>query len=183
MRAMSMGAAIRCAYDLPRSSDHAIILSPGLSQSIAIANLLKWNNPHLEVLGYRLGTERDPLRPPFTRYVTAEEGELPCRAGSAIMTGSTATERVLKYRETVRLGQITFERRNLFFYDKIRTLDHAKQLDIPVPLTWHSVDEIPRSTGPLFYKPAREGTGGLRRRVSSREHLPARTRNGGYIFQ
>lgn len=161
----------------------AVILSPGLSQSFAIADVLQRNDPSLRVLGYPLPGERVPPRRPFARYLTVEEGEAACRDGTAIATGSDAMQHVLKEREAIRLGEIAFERRNLWFYDKVATLNRARELDIPVPRTWHSVEEANGHRGPVFLKPAREGTGGLRRRLDSLRAVPAPARDGGYLLQ
>jgi len=163
--------------------DEVVILSPGLSQSFAIATLLQRHRPALCLLGYPLPGEKDRVRAPFARYVSPEEGESTARSGAAIMTGSQATEHVLRHRDWVELGQIKFEKRNLYFFDKIATLRRAKQLDIPTPLTWTSLEEIGDNSGPLFYKPTREGTGGPRRKVRSVETLPSLVRGGGYLFQ
>ncbi len=165
------------------SADEIVILSPGLSQSFAIADLLRRHVPALRLLGYQLPGEKDRLWPPFARYVGADEGEPAVQSGAAIMTGSEATAHVLKRRESVRLGQIAFERRNLWFYDKVATLDRARQLDIPVPSTWTSVDDVADRQGPIFYKPAREGTGGPRKKVPSARAVPPSVWEGGYLFQ
>lgn len=165
------------------NADDVIVLSPGLSQSFAIADLLRRHHPGCRLLGYPLRGERDGLRPPFTRYIGAEQGEAAVQSGAAIITGSEATAHVLKHRDSVRLGQIVFERRNLWFYDKVATLDRAKQLDVPVPLTWTSFEDIAHKEGPIFYKPAREGTGGPRKKAASLRALPPTVRKGGYLFQ
>lgn len=160
-----------------------IVLSPGLAQSFAVADTLRRHVPALRLLGYTLPGEKDGLRSPFARYVGEEEGEPAVRNGAAIMTGSEATAHVLKHRESVRLGQIAFERRNLWFCDKLATLERARQLDIPVPSTWTSVDDIADRRSPIFFKPAREGTGGLRRKVPSVRAVPPAICEGGYLFQ
>lgn len=164
-------------------ADEIIVLSPGLSQSFAIADMLARHRPGCRLLGYPLPGEKDGLRPPFARYVGANEGEPAVHSGAAIMTGSEATIHVLQHRASVRLGEVAFERRNLWFYDKIATLDRARQLDIPVPSTWTSADDIADREGPIFYKPAREGMGGARKKVPSVRAVPPAVRRGGYLLQ
>jgi hypothetical protein len=164
-------------------ANEIVVLSPGLSQSFAIADLLRRHVPALRLLGYPLRSEKDRLRPPFARYVGPEEGEPAVGSGVAIMTGSEATAHALKDRETVRLGQIVFERRNLWFCDKLATLDRARKLDIPVPLTWTSAEEVPEGQNPIFYKPTREGTGGPRKEACSAKAAPPSVRHGGFLFQ
>lgn len=168
---------------MPEPPPEVVILSPGLPQSLAIADALKRSNPDLEVLGYSLPGERHHRHPPFHRFMTPDEGEAVCRNGRAIATGSNATQHMLAYRSSMRLGQIDFERRNLWFYDKLATLHRAARLDIPVPRTWNSAEEAAGYQGPVFYKPSREGTDGPRRKVRSLQNLPPFTRKGGYLLQ
>jgi hypothetical protein len=169
---------------MPNGSEAIIIISPGLSQSFAIADVLRRHVPDVHLLGYPLPKEKkDGLRRPFERYVSAREGERAIRDGTAIITGSEATEHVLKYRESVKLGEIKFERRNLRFYDKAATLRRAVELGVPVPSTWTSYEEIADRRGPIFYKPAREGMGGPRRMARSPKALPSFARSAGYLFQ
>jgi hypothetical protein len=165
------------------ASGKIVILSPGLSQSFAIADLLRRHLPDVSLLGYSLPGEGGGPRRPFNRYVSAEEGEAAVRDGSAIVTGSNAAERLLNYHASIKLGQIRFERRNLWFCDKIATLDRAVGLGVPVPSTWTSYEEIACRQGPVFYKPAREGTGGPRRRVPSPKLVPLFARSAGYLYQ
>jgi hypothetical protein len=168
---------------MPEPSQPIVILSPGLSQSFAIADLLRRHVPGVCLLGYPLPGERGGPRRPFDRYVTAEEAEPAIASGTAIMTGSGASEHVVKGHDRVRLGEIEFERRNLWFYDKVATLQRAEALGIPVPLTWTSYDDIANRAEPIFFKPAREGTGGPRKRAPSPKAIPSFARSGHYLFQ
>jgi hypothetical protein len=168
---------------MPALSEPVVILSPTLSQSFAIADLLRRHAPGVCLLGYRQPGERGRLWPPFDRYVTAEEGEPAVASGTAIMTGGWASEHVLKGHDRVRLGEIEFERRNLWFYDKAATLRRAQELGVPVPPTWTSYDDIVNRSAPIFFKPAREGTGGPRKRVPSPKAIPSFARSADYLFQ
>ncbi len=165
------------------ASTNVVILSPGLSQSFAIANLLRQRFPHIDLLGYRLPGENDVARRPFVRYIAAGEGEAAVEAGTAIMTGAAATQYALRTRESVTLGQIEFERRNLWFCDKAAMLESAHQLDIPIPKTWTSLEKIADYAGAIFCKPALEGTSGRRMMARSRHDLPDPMRCGSYLFQ
>jgi hypothetical protein len=168
---------------IPDPSQPIVILSPGLSQSFAIADVLRGHIPGLCLLGYPLAGERDRPRRPFDRYVGADEGEPAVANGTAIMTGAEASEHVLKGHDRVRMGEIEFERRNLWFYDKAAALRRAEELGVPVPLTWTSYDDIAGRPQPIFFKPAREGTGGLRKRAPSPKAIPSFARSGHYLFQ
>ena len=168
---------------MPDLSQPIVILSPGLSQSFAIADVLRGHIPGLCLLGYPLAGERDRPRRPFDRYVGADEGETAVASGTAIMTGAEASEHVLKGHDRVRMGEIEFERRNLWFYDKAAALRRAEELGVPVPLTWTSYDDIAGRPQPIFFKPAREGTGGLRKRAPSPKAIPSFARSGHYLFQ
>src|SRR6476469_5330788 len=106
------------------------VLSPELSQSFAIADLLTRQKPDLPLLGYPLDGEKGALRRPFAAYVDSEFGELAIRQGDAIITGSAATEHVLRTYETIVLGEIRFERKNLWFFDKPATLRRAAELSV-----------------------------------------------------
>lgn len=165
------------------TADRVVILSPGLSQSFAIADLFRRRFPGIDLLGYRLAGENDSLRRPYSRYVSPEEGEPAVQSGTAIMTGSGATQHALRDRDFANLGQIKFEKRNLWFYDKLATLRLAQQLDIPIPMTWTAVEEIGGRACPIFAKPNQEGTGGRRARISSGNAIPNCMRRGGYLFQ
>jgi predicted ATP-grasp superfamily ATP-dependent carboligase len=160
-----------------------IVLSPELSQSFAIADLLTRQKPALPVLGYPLDGEQGAVRRPFKAYVDSELGELAIRQGDAIITGSAATEYVLRAYETIVLGEIRFERKNLWFFDKPATLRRAAELGVPIPQTWMSYDEVADKRMPVFYKPAREGTGGVRGRASTPAMVPQIARVDGYLFQ
>jgi hypothetical protein len=164
-------------------SQPIVILSPGLSQSFAIADLLRGHVPGVCLLGYPLPAERGRPRRPFDRYVTADEGEPAVASGTAIMTGGGATELVLRGHDRVRLGEIEFERRNLWFYNKAAAIRRAVELGVPVPLTWTSYDDIANRPEPVFFKPAREGTGGPRKRARSPKAIPSFAQSGHYLFQ
>jgi len=75
----------------PDPSQPIVILSPALSQSFAIADLLRAHAPGVCLLGYALPGERGRPRRPFDRYVTAKEGEPAVASGTAIMTGTRAS--------------------------------------------------------------------------------------------
>jgi hypothetical protein len=173
----------RAAMVMPGPSQPIVILSPGLSQSFAIADLLRRHVPGVRLLGYPLPGETGGRRRPFDRYVTAEEGEPAVASGTAIMTGSGASEHVLTERDRVRIGEIEFERRNLSFFDKVETLRRAAELGVPAPSTWTSYDDIANRADPIFFKPAREGTGGPRKRASSPKAIPRFARSADYLFQ
>jgi hypothetical protein len=98
---------------MPDPSQPIVILSPGLSQSFAIADLLRRHVPAVCPLGYPLPGEKARPRRPFDRYVGADEGEPAVASGTAIMIGGVATELVLRGHDRVRMGEIEFERRNL----------------------------------------------------------------------
>jgi predicted ATP-grasp superfamily ATP-dependent carboligase len=165
------------------TSTNVVILSPGLSQSFAIANLLRRHFPDCDLLGYRLPGEKDPAMRPFVRYIDPSEGEAAVEAGAAIMTGEASTQYAMRKRDSASLGQIEFERRNLWFYDKAATLQLAQQLDIPIPKTWTSLEEIANYPGAIFCKPALEGTSGRRIKVRSRHKLPDSMYHGRFLFQ
>jgi predicted ATP-grasp superfamily ATP-dependent carboligase len=111
------------------------------------------------------------------------QGEPAVATGTAIMTGSEAPKHLLRHHDRVRLGEIDFERRNLWVFDKIATLRRAAELGVPVPLTWTSYDEIANRAEPIFFKPAREGTGGPRKRARSPKAIPRFARSADYLFQ
>jgi predicted ATP-grasp superfamily ATP-dependent carboligase len=99
------------------------------------------------------------------------------------MTASGASKHLLKDHDRVRLGEIEFERRNPWFFDKVATLRRADELGVPVPATWTSYDDIANRPEPIFFKPGCEGTGGPRRRASSPKAIPRFARSAGYLFQ
>jgi hypothetical protein len=84
------------------ASDAIVILSsrPGLWQSLAVANLLRRHVPDVRLLGYPLTGEKGGLRGSFDRYVSAQEAEPAMRHGTAIVTGSEASDPTLKYRDS-----------------------------------------------------------------------------------
>jgi hypothetical protein len=76
----------RAAILMLDPSQPIVILTPGLSQFFAIADLLRRHIPGVCLLGYPLPGERGGPRRPFDRYVTAKEGEPAVATGTAIMT-------------------------------------------------------------------------------------------------
>ena len=67
---------------MPDPSQPLVILSPGLSQSFAIADLLRRHVPGVRLLGYPLPGETGGPRRPFDRYVKADEGEPAVASGT-----------------------------------------------------------------------------------------------------
>ena len=83
---------------------NVVILSPGLSQSFAIASLLRQHFPDIGLFGYKLPGEKDGARRPFVRYIAPGEGEAAVEAGTAIMTGAAATQHALRDSRIRKFG-------------------------------------------------------------------------------
>ena len=157
--------------------NETVILSPGLDQSKAIAELLRSSNPAMRLKGALMPGEARPLfRYPFdaihplTQDATGDFSHM-------IPTGARSTAMLLE-RGDIRLGEVTMSRDALRFYDKQWSIDAALAAGVQVPKTWYSVDAI--GAFPIFFKSATEGGG---RRGIARQPADLPTHTDDLIFQ
>ncbi len=146
----------------------AVILSPGLDQSKAIAAILRRASPGLPVKGLIMPGEGKPVfRSPFDeigQFIASGDID----TSRMIPTGSASTAFLLN-RGPVQLGSATMMPEALRFYDKAWSLDVASQAGVPIPQTWFDPEEVPDF--PVFYKSTEEG-GGRRGLTRSADEIP-----------
>ncbi len=96
-----------------------------------------------------------------------------------IPTGASSSYKMLKrYKRLNYNNGIKLTDTNLIVYDKNKMLKIAQNLNIPVPKTAYSKDEI--ESFPVFYKESFEKGGGVRGIAKSKKELP---KYDGLIYQ
>jgi len=157
--------------------DTLCVLSPGLDQARAIAQILKRADPDLHLTGLTMPGERLPIfRRPFDEILQYST-TVPADFTRYIPTGSQSTAFMLQ-RGDISLGSVTMSREALRFYDKSWSIETAARAGLPVPRTWLDPREIPAF--PVFFKPGKEG-GGTRGIAHHEDDLPSTSEE--LIFQ
>lgn len=162
-----------------------LLFSPGLSQTIAIARLLKKHfGKEAYLIGMPCSGERatrttslyDQVEFSFSRSVLDS-------ADCVIPTGSVSTDLYCRLRPTFAIGAISFGAENLRASNKAWSLRLAESLAIPVPRSWYAFAELPGGNSPYFCKPVAELNRGLRCFVKNKALVPAKIREGDYVYQ
>lgn len=100
-----------------------------------------------------------------------------------VPTSSGSMEYLWDQLGDITLGSIHSPQSNREIGQKADFLELAARHGVPVPRTYPRYEDIPESSGEVFYKPAVEGYYGAREWAASKAAVPARYRGGEYIFQ
>ncbi len=146
-----------------------LILQPYLDQSIATAKFLKKYSNNFFIIGGIQGQDKTTHRIPYFDKIDRISVDTlsNCSNYDVILpTGSNGTNALVSQLKIIKIGNIEFKQNNLFVFDKIKMLNFVVKLDIPVPNTYFSLNEI--NEYPIFYKQAFE-TGSGQRGILRRE--------------
>jgi len=169
--------------------DQFIILSPNLSQSIAIASiaiarLLRKFRPDTVLIAGISGNEKKSATGLYDKTITVHfNNQSELKGFSFIPTGAHSTAKLCEEKNSFRIGEASFRAENIRVSNKTWLLDIAKNLSLPIPTTWENFEDIPNGNTAIFYKPSLEGAPGIRKMAATRSSIPAIVRNGSYIFQ
>lgn len=164
-----------------------LIYSPLLDQSIAIAKFIKKYIPNTKIYGIKMEHEniKRASKKYFSKTLLLEDlifykQEYKC---IHIPTGAMSTKYLLEQLGQVTLREITLTHEALRVFDKQWLINFAKDSGIPVPKTWNNLEDV--TEYPIFYKPAFEGKGKLRRISFSYDETIKNLGNNihNYIFQ
>lgn len=157
------------------------ILQPSLDQSVSLARLIKKTTQSSRVVALRTKGEG---RVPSAEYDDVQQiddyRDVPVGL-RVVPTGATSTEALLAIRD-VALGEITLDRNALLAYDKNAFLALCRDSNLPIPITYSSLREVPVSAYPVFYKESHEQGGGARGIGRTVDDVPAHE-DGALIFQ
>lgn len=154
------------------------IYSPGLSQAVAVAQLLRREKDGVHLTGVLLPGESVGAAGAVYDEVLREADLRPDLGAIEVGTGAGST-RHLADRGDLTLGEVTLTKESLRFYDKIWSLALAAAANVPAPRTWRAVDDV--EVWPCFYKSAEEAED--RRRGLARNAAEIPTDSAGLIFQ
>jgi hypothetical protein len=162
-----------------------LILSPALSQSIAIARLLRRHKPGIRLIAGVSKNERFKNDSGLYHEVRIVDYNDPrsIEADTVIPTGALSTKYLCKMQSCFNIGGVTFKADNLKVFDKNRIVNFVKELSIPTPTTWSCFEDIPDEISAIFYKPSREGKSGSRKMTQKKYDIPLHVRGGNFIFQ
>jgi hypothetical protein len=149
-----------------------------LSQSLALARLLRQYKPTHAIVGVLIGNESVGSSRAAYDNVCQEKAVVAQAGDILVPTGAESTEHLIKLGGAVTLGGITLDAESMRFSDKIWSLNLANSVDVPIPRTWQNAEEIDR--WPIFYKNAFEG--GIRARGVARSVLDI-PQKSGLIYQ
>lgn len=157
------------------------LLQPGGDQAVSIAKMIKRGDPLRKLVGVLLRSEQNFNSVVYDEILTVNSyAELPAHL-TIIPTGASSTEALLVERDVI-LGHITMSRNVLAVYDKNKFLAICHQENLPIPITYSAVKDIPLDAYPIFYKQAYEKGGGIRGIAYSVKDVPAHI-EGTLIFQ
>jgi len=97
-------------------------------------------------------------------------------------TGAQSTHWMATQFEKFKVNNLSFTKNNLQYFDKISVLTRVKDLGIPIPETYETIDAIDTSY-PLFYKQKYESGGGARGIARSRDDLEKLADQHELLFQ
>lgn len=152
------------------------ICTPGASQSVAIARMLRKYYSNSYLVGVLLPGEQKRPNKFFDHYCPIEEIDIDT---PIIPTGAFSTKFLLEQRN-VNIGKVILNKETLRVCNKPWIIDQAKEIGIPTPTTWYTVNDI--SSFPIFYKQRYEKGGGERGVAQKLEDIPMGEREH-LIFQ
>lgn len=164
-----------------------LIFSPYLSQSISCAKRLRLQKNN-NITGAYLQCEESLFYRNYSKYydksiiIDSIDHRLFKEYDYIIPTGALSTKVIFDYCNQLNYERICFNKDALTASDKLFILSLAESLDIPIPTSWESINNIPPNIS-VFYKPKLEGLPGDRSWVSSRNDLPESVKNNNYIYQ
>lgn len=161
-----------------------LVYSPTLDQACCIARSLHKYIPEARIIGVRMKGERGSIsRKYFPEVVPAESVYRKINEGFVhIPTGAVSTRFLLENLGDVRLGEIILTKEALRVFDKVWTLNLAKELGIPIPITWVDIEEVEKY--PIFCKKRVEQGAGFRGVLVSPEDAKRKCKaKNEYIYQ
>jgi hypothetical protein len=147
-----------------------IIFDPFLSQSLTIAAMLKENCKDIKIYGVtdKNISAKNKYYDGFLTENNIIENDKDC---ILIPTGAIITKKYLQ-RGNINIGEACLSQNNLIVYDKIAFYDLMSKTDIPVPITWKNITDIPEDAYPIFYKQKEEIGGGIRGIAKKKKNIP-----------
>lgn len=161
-----------------------VILSPGLSQSISIARLLRQYRPEIRLIAGISGEVFAPASKLYDETIRIDLDQLASFEELVIVpTGALSTRSFCRLEGSFQIGEVEFTADNMRVGNKNWMLDFAKEQSVPIPKTWERFDLVPENVQPVFYKPKEEAGGSLRRKAHRKSGIPEIARGVGYLFQ
>lgn len=162
-----------------------LVLSPQLSQSLAWVRVLRRADCGIKVIGGVLPGERIVKSLGlYDEYIYLNGKEDISIYDVILPAGSKSMQFLFSDKETHSLGDVLFLKDAIRVFDKKYLLEVAEKNCVPVPRTWETYLDAEREyEGPIFFKPLREGTPGIRDWAKTPSRVPSHVKNQNYIFQ
>jgi hypothetical protein len=161
-----------------------LILQPYLDQSQAIAKFLKKYSNNFFIIGALPYDYPSTKSIPFFDSLERISSNFQTKSGEydlILPTGAESTNTLMQLNECIRIGNIAFYRENLRVCNKISILNIINELNIPIPETYNSVDEIKKF--PVFYKQRVETGRGSRGVIKDKNELDTVAQDNSIFFQ
>ncbi len=127
-----------------------LILDPHLGQGLSLAR-------HLKYTGHKVELCNEPVSHAHSSpYLSNKVEEAFALNKCVIPTGITSTSWLLSKKPVIRFHDHEFHADSLRVSDKVWLLNVAKSINIPIPRTYHSLEEV-KNNFPIFYKNKMEG--------------------------
>lgn len=159
-----------------------LILQLKLDQSLAIAKYLKAYSDEYFVVGGLSEHERafrsshyDGLRRFNIHGADNDSFDL------ILPTAAKSTYDYFSSVNSLKVGNVTYDRGNLVVFDKLKMLDIVKSLGLPIPGAYANIAEV--DNYPVFYKELYENGKGARGVAKEKKDLDAVMNNGRVFFQ
>jgi len=161
-----------------------LILQPHEDQARAIAKFLKSYSQEFFIVGGIFGDSEDTQSIPYFDKLEKVSADFVFEEKNydiIVPTASFSTNAILSTRDSIRIGNISFDRNNIQVFDKLPFLDKVEKLQIPIPKTYKNFGEIHEF--PVFYKQRYEKGGGSRGIIRSKAELKALSGDKSIFFQ
>ena len=161
-----------------------LILEPHSDQAQAIAKYIKCYSKEISVIGGLTGSDSQYDSIPFFDMLEKIPSDFRVNTDKYDMvlpTGAKSTKEFMKLNNQIQIGKITFNQENIQVFNKISMLKLIRELNIPIPETYSSVDEINKF--PVFYKQRFETGGGSRGIIQDKKELDTLSRDKSIFFQ
>jgi hypothetical protein len=148
-----------------------LIFEPNSSQAIAISKFIKKYSDY-----YIVGLVESKIR-----FDTKNYDEIMIKKFSTVdisdydyilPMGANSTFNIIeKHQKLLYRDRIVFSVQNLIVFDKVKMLKIAQQIDVPIPKTFYTHNEIEKF--PIFYKENFENGGGVRGVANNINEIPS----------
>jgi len=159
-----------------------LILSPLSDQALAVARYIHRYDRFCVLHGGFLPGELLRTASFYKKVLYVNNANILENYDIVLPTGAQSTHWMATQFEEFKVNNLSYTKNNLQYFDKIRVLKRVKDLGIPIPETYETVDAIDAAC-PLFYKQKYESGGGARGIAQSQDDLKKLANKHELLFQ